>query len=278
MWQRSQNSTGFYGPIIPPANPWGNTVYRKGAWVLHMLRRVLGDADFFAAMRDYATGPAQYANVSTDALVDSFSNSAGYDLSWYFDQWLYRTGRPTFGVGWVATEESDRWRVEVDIEQLQGGDPYIMPADLRIQTLGGNFDQVLWITATHQRATYFVDAQPTGIDLDPNNWLLHWDEVGSVTAAPAAPSAALLTAVPNPLNPATQLHFALARAGAVSLHVLDARGRLVRTLSPGSMSAGPQVLLFDGRDQLGHRLASGVYRVLLDAPDGRSMSSVTLLK
>ena len=279
MWQRAQNSTGFVGAIIPPANPWGNTVYRKGAWVLHMLRRVLGDADFFDALRDYAEGPARYGNVSTSALVESFSNSVGYDLHWYFDQWLYRSGRPSFGVGWMATEQADRWRVEVDIEQLQSGDPYIMPADLRIQTLGGDVDQVVWITAKSQHATYFVDAEPTGVVLDPDQWLLHWSEAGNVTDTVAEWTAGVpLIASPNPFNPATQLHFSLARAGSVSLRILDVKGRLVRVLSPGAMDAGPHALRFDGRDQLGAPLASGVYRVLLDAPGGRSMSSITLLK
>jgi flagellar hook assembly protein FlgD len=64
----------------------------------------------------------------------------------------------------------------------------------------------------------------------------------------------------------------------VWLRVLDARGRLVRVLASGPLDAGTHALTLDGGDQTGSPLASGVYRVLLEAPDGRSMSSVTLVK
>ncbi len=49
MWRPS-----FPGAIVPPDYIFNATVYLKGAWVLHMLRGVVGPEIFFAALRTYA--------------------------------------------------------------------------------------------------------------------------------------------------------------------------------------------------------------------------------
>ena len=58
--QRSAGCCGFYGPISPPAKLFNQTVYQKGAWMLHMLREYVGDTDFFAALQSLTSdaGPA----------------------------------------------------------------------------------------------------------------------------------------------------------------------------------------------------------------------------
>jgi hypothetical protein len=66
-------------------------------------------------------------------------------------------------------------------------------------------------------------------------------------------------AAPNPFNPTTKLRFDLARAGMVSLEVLDVRGRRVRLLASGRLEAGRHLVTWDGRADLGWKAASGVY-------------------
>jgi hypothetical protein len=91
-------------------------------------------------------------------------------------------------------------------------------------------------------------------------------------------SASLGEAYPNPFNPVTTIPFSLAREGRVTLDVYDALGRRVRTLFDGARPAGPQDMVWDGRDDDGRAVSSGVYFVRLDADGQTATRKVTILK
>ncbi len=76
----------------------------------------------------------------------------------------------------------------------------------------------------------------------------------------AAPRAFQLEpARPNPFNPATEIAFVLDRPGNARLRILDAAGHAVRVLIEESLAAGRHVRTWDGRDDSGRGMASGVY-------------------
>ncbi|MEZ4386882.1 MAG: choice-of-anchor X domain-containing protein [Candidatus Krumholzibacteriia bacterium] len=64
---------------------------------------------------------------------------------------------------------------------------------------------------------------------------------------------------PNPFNPSTEIRFTINRAGEGSLRVFDLQGKLVRTLFAGRFTTGAQSYSWDGRDDRGTAMASGVY-------------------
>lgn len=66
-------------------------------------------------------------------------------------------------------------------------------------------------------------------------------------------------------NGSTILRFILPSEGNASLEIRDSSGRLVRTLSEGKMTAGQHALSWDGRDNMGRTVASGVYLPILRA-------------
>jgi hypothetical protein len=101
--------------------------------------------------------------------------------------------------------------------------------------------------------------------------------VSAPDVAPAAP-ALLLGAAPNPFNPATEVRFELPRAGQVTLDIFDSRGRHVRRLLDGDLPAGLHRPLWRGRDDAGHRLASGVYHARLVAGGFVQTRALTLVK
>ena len=80
---------------------------------------------------------------------------------------------------------------------------------------------------------------------------------------PGAGGARLLPNVPNPFNPTTRLSYELAAAGEVELKVFDVRGQLVRRFAVGRREAGSYSLSWDGADEAGRPVASGVYNVQL---------------
>jgi flagellar hook assembly protein FlgD len=64
---------------------------------------------------------------------------------------------------------------------------------------------------------------------------------------------------PNPFNPATRVRFSLASRGPVSLRVYDVSGRLVRILIDDIRDAGSYEVAWDGTNDEGRSIASGIY-------------------
>jgi FlgD Ig-like domain len=96
----------------------------------------------------------------------------------------------------------------------------------------------------------------------------------------AAPPVAvqLRPPTPNPFNPRVTISFELARQGTASLRVLDPAGRLVRTLATESLGIGVHKFVWDGTDDQGIAVASGVYFAMLEA-DWRTYSrKMTLVR
>lgn len=88
----------------------------------------------------------------------------------------------------------------------------------------------------------------------------------------------LENAVPNPFNPSTQIRFALTDPGRARVDVIDTRGRIVATLVNGFRDAGEHTVLWNGRDDAGVSVSSGVYFVKAMAADEVQTRKITLLK
>jgi hypothetical protein len=83
---------------------------------------------------------------------------------------------------------------------------------------------------------------------------------------------------PNPFNPQTTIAYDLPHDAVVQLDVVDVQGRRIRTLVTGARAAGRHEVVWDGTDETGKRVASGVYFSLMQAGDFRAMSKMILLK
>lgn len=83
---------------------------------------------------------------------------------------------------------------------------------------------------------------------------------------------------PNPFNPFTQLEFSLTQPGRVVLRILDIAGRPVRTLVDGWREPQRYEIAWDGRDDAGKAVASGVYFCQLEAPGHKELKKMVLLK
>jgi aminopeptidase N len=167
--------------VVEPAAKLSAFTYQKGAWVLHMLRRRLGDEPFFRGLRRYYSRHAG-GTATTDDLRYALEATAGQDLLPFFRQWLYRPSLPDLSVGWRWDEGARQ--VVLDVVQLQGGEPYELDLDLAFPV----GDTVERRTVTLRRASESVrvglPAAPSALELDPDGWLL--------LAAPV---------VPRPLDP-----------------------------------------------------------------------------
>jgi len=122
------------------ANPavYSNTRYRavvfcKTPVVLDLLRRELGDEEFFAGMRGGFTDPDRSID-GFERLQRGFEQATGRDLSAYFDQWFFRAGFPTLHLSHEAIDGG----VRVTVRQQQAQPEYSLPLDLEIVCADGS--------------------------------------------------------------------------------------------------------------------------------------------
>ena len=76
----------------------------------------------------------------------------------------------------------------------------------------------------------------------------------------------LATPSPNPFRGSAMIRFGLARAGQVRLELFDVAGRRIQTLANGAYAPGPHTVTWNGRDQHGNDVKTGIYFVRLMTP------------
>jgi len=83
---------------------------------------------------------------------------------------------------------------------------------------------------------------------------------------------------PNPFNPSTTIEYTLGQGGTVALRVYDLNGRMVRELVNEAQDADRHAVAWDGRDDMGRAMASGVYFYQLNAPGVKETRRMVLTK
>lgn len=148
------------------------TTYDKGAWVLHMLRRQLGDDAFFKGVRDYYK-THESANASTEDLREAFEKASGKQLKGFFSRWVYGSGHPIYRLTRSESSVGDgRNRVTIELRQIQTGDAFLDPVLVEL-TMDGN-KQLETIVPTSKVAVVSVDVDRpvTDVQVSPDDALL----------------------------------------------------------------------------------------------------------
>jgi len=254
--------------------------YLKASWVVHMLRGVLGDTDFFAALAAYR---AQYGfgSATTEQLRDVCEAVSGRDLDAFFQQWIYGEYYPAYAYEWWFAPEGGGTRVSLRVRQTQtNAGLFSMPLQVFVDTDQGTTVHVVENSQADELYAFTVPGNATGLQLDRDRWVLCTATGQAATGAPDLPaaSARLDPAYPNPFNPAAWVPYELPRAGRATLAVHDAAGRRVRTLAAGELPAGPGRARWDGRDQGGRPVASGTYFARLEFAGQVWTRSLTLAR
>jgi hypothetical protein len=249
-------------PVVDPptTHTFSTIVYRKGAWVLHMLREVVGKPVFDAAVTNYLNAHA-FGNASTDDFIAAVEAAYGQDLDWFWTPWLYGTGRADLQYVAIFSPEPSGWLVQLDVRQVQASPTvFRLPLEVKITTAGGDVLVTTWIEDAHEVLAIPVAQEPLSVQLDPSNKILGTVTAGSTLAAgDPSPPPVRLAAWPNPFT--HRLYLAGAADGPLprDLRVYDVRGRLVRDL--GSMDVPGAEIAWDGADASGRRVPPGVYFV-----------------
>lgn len=143
--------------------------YQKGGWVLHMLRRQLGDSIFKESIRQYY---AAYAgkNAETKDLQHIFENVSGKNLEQFFRQWLYTPENPSLKIKWKNLSKENK--VAVTVEQQQNT-VFEFPLDLYFITgLRKNKGEKLLISKKAETFYFPVTGPVVKVEADHTTSLL----------------------------------------------------------------------------------------------------------
>jgi hypothetical protein len=128
-------------------------------------------------------------------------------------------------------------------------------------------------------ATLIVCATDSSANAVCDTLLITVNGTATAVPGPVIPERfALYQNAPNPFNPSTVIRFDLAEPGRVDLRIYDISGRIVRTLINRDMSAASHHTVWDGRNDRGTPVASGVYFYRLVTRDFRATKKMLVLK
>jgi hypothetical protein len=178
---------------------------------------------------------------------------------------LKRDGKETV-MAWASTEEG---MLNIGVAQLGRSDGV---------DGAGTLAQIVFKT----KAMGLADLQFGAVELGSSN--------GEITSAKAMPVEmlqvtkalpkvyALYDNFPNPFNPATNIRYDLPMSSETTLAVYNVVGQLVKTLISAEQKAGEYSVQWDGSDEFGKEVASGIYYYVFRAGDYKSVKSMVLLK
>ncbi len=253
----------IYNP--PPGKLFGTAVYFKGAWVLHMLRNLIGDFAFFEVLREWGRRYS-YSTGTTQKFIQVVNYITGYDYNWFFEQWVYDSGYPvlTFEISSINYDASNLLNLSLRIQQVQkNARIFKFPIEFRFQSQ--SFDTVLTFWNYTADTTYIISLnypEPVGsieVKIDPDEKILKkiLASTPNLVVIKREFEFNLHQNYPNPFNLGTKISFEVAGRGKIydcELSVFDILGKEVALIYKGKVVPGRYNVYFNAEG-----LSSGVY-------------------
>ncbi len=144
--------------------------YQKAGWVLHMLRREVGEEAFWKGIRAYYE-EFRDRNAITADFERVMEEESGTELDRFFRQWIFEPGHPVLEGGW----RYEKGALLVELRQAQPGERvFVFPLDLGIASAGGAALSVERVRVDEKSEifTFDFESKPDSVQLDPHTWLL----------------------------------------------------------------------------------------------------------
>jgi aminopeptidase N len=163
------------------SNPWDDdgAIYDKAGWVIHMLRHMLGDSQFFAAVKEFGQTHA-FSTAVTDDLRAVMEAHYGHSLVDFFNQWIYTPYRPIYSIVYEKSGSSGNYTINVNLSQTQGHqvvdlsgnalrDFYRMPVDFTVHYTDAS-SETFTFQNTGRNQSFHIDTvkEPDHIIFDEN--------------------------------------------------------------------------------------------------------------
>jgi aminopeptidase N len=245
-----EDSIMRYPIYAPPSNYiFGLAEYYKGAWVLHMLRNIVGDSIFVSILRAYGAS-FQYGNAVTTDFEDVVNRLTHSDMSWFFSEWIFQPGYPVYSYAWKNSGNSLVFYLKQ--EQRVDAPVFKMPVKFSVYYQGKVTGWTFFDSLAVQTFTVPSLTRPDSIVFDPDNVILKQVVPWGDSALPF--SRLSVSNFPNPFNSNTQIVYTIPVGTRVRLEIYDVLGREIRSFEEGYQEANTYIVNFNAWD-----LASGLY-------------------
>lgn len=235
--------------VSDPFNVFRDIIYEKGAYVLHMLRGVLGDEVFFDAIMQYASDNSfMYKHATTEDFMFICENVSGLNLQYFFDQWIYDEKYPKYRYNYEYDEQTEN--LEIAILQIQEDvgwrEIFIMPMQIKVDFVDGSDTIVnVFNDSKYQTFNFNLDKDVSDIELDPDDWILktaRFEEDVNVGISEFKQKD--ISVYPNPNNGAFRISFPDAYFDSdILLSVLDLSGKVVYEISDVGQKYNYEIIL-----------------------------------
>jgi aminopeptidase N len=145
--------------------------YQKGGWILHMLRRKIGDRLFWKCINKYyeVYGGKNASTIDFEKIVEKVTNN---DMHVFFEQWLFESGHPKLNIGWKYNPRKKS--ITMVIKQMQSS-LFEIPLEISLLQVSGPQLNHLEIRQKIETFEIAVKSKPSRIVADPNiNLLFEW--------------------------------------------------------------------------------------------------------
>jgi aminopeptidase N len=149
-----------------PEDMSGPITYSKGALVLHLLRRQLGDEAFWEGLRLYTRAGAKSGLVTTRDLQRAMEQASGQPLAWFFDQWVYSV-EPEM----VARHRVEPGAVVIDFEQRGEEKPWRIEMQVAVETADQRVSRHIVLTQAQESMRIPVSGNPLSVRVDDGGFL-----------------------------------------------------------------------------------------------------------
>lgn len=158
-------------------NAWAAIVYEKGSWILHMLRRRMGDerfgkmlAEFYQSNLFHSVSTEQFRQLAQKYLP---AGSPDPKLENFFEQWVYGSGIPALKLTWSVKGKAPKLRLVGTITQTGVDEEFSVYVPVEIQT-GKARPVVKWVATSNEPAQFEMGltAMPARVTLDPGATLM----------------------------------------------------------------------------------------------------------
>lgn len=239
--------------------------YEKGAAIIHTLRfEMQDDTLFFRTLRNYQQTFKDSVATANDFRLIAEATS-GKNLLDFFNQWYYGEGYPTFNVDYSKQADS----IVLFINQTVSA-PLVTPFfkglyEFTINTAQGDTLVKVNMTANNQTFKFQSNRVPTGVVVDPNNWVLN--KVGSITTGINDPVnvSGHVRLFPNP-SPGT-IYLQYPANWFDNLRIYDISGKLVQEKTINRVSTEQTLNTF---------LQPGTYIIQLNGKDRVAIKKVII--
>jgi aminopeptidase N len=179
----------------------GRLSYSKGAYILHMLRWVLGDENFFKGIQNYFNDP-EIANgfARNDQFVKHMEITGDTSLTGFFNDWYYGEGFPIYSAQFAPAKKGVLKIILSQTTSHNSVDFFEMPVPVRLYSFGktDSLDIRLENTVNNQAFFVQVDFQVAELKIDPDYWLI--SKTAEIVKVQAIPSLNEMVIYPNPFT------------------------------------------------------------------------------